>query len=34
MIIGYSIAFTTNADAGINQFIGSFNYLSCSGRWA
>jgi ammonium transporter, Amt family len=27
MIIGYSIAFTTNANAGVNQFIGSFNYL-------
>src|SRR5579872_7244184 len=27
MIIGYSIAFTTNADAGTNKFIGSFTYL-------
>ena len=27
MIIGYSIAFTTNPDAGTNQFIGSVNYL-------
>jgi Amt family ammonium transporter len=27
MIIGYSIAFTTNPDAGVNAFIGSFNYL-------
>src|ERR1700761_2574509 len=27
MIIGYSIAFTTNADAGTNKFIGSFSYL-------
>jgi Amt family ammonium transporter len=27
MIIGYSIAFTTNPNAGANQFIGSFNYL-------
>jgi Amt family ammonium transporter len=27
MIIGYSVAFTTNADAGINRFIGSFNYF-------
>src|SRR5438067_10932099 len=24
MIIGYSIAFTTNADAGTNRFIGGF----------
>ena len=27
MIIGYSIAFTTNPDAGVNTVIGSFNYL-------
>src|ERR1700759_3736845 len=27
MIIGYSIAFTTNADAGANAYIGSFTYL-------
>ncbi len=27
MIIGYSIAFTTNADAGTNKFIGGFAYL-------
>jgi Amt family ammonium transporter len=27
MVIGYSIAFTTNADAGANKFIGSFSYL-------
>ncbi|HVW72393.1 MAG TPA: ammonium transporter [Rhizomicrobium sp.] len=27
MIIGYSIAFTSNANAGTNAFIGSFNYL-------
>ena len=27
MIIGYSVAFTTNPDAGVNAFIGSFNYL-------
>src|SRR5215471_4195664 len=27
MIIGYSIAFTTNPSAGINAFIGSFNYF-------
>ena len=27
MIIGYSIAFTTNPDANINQFIGGFNYF-------
>jgi len=27
MIIGYSVAFTTNSDAGINRFIGSFNYF-------
>src|ERR1700759_1829932 len=27
MVIGYSIAFTTNADAGTNKFIGSFTYL-------
>src|SRR5258706_9482887 len=27
MIIGYSIAFTTNPDAGVNAFIGSVNYL-------
>src|SRR5947209_5737642 len=27
MIIGYSIAFTTNADAGTNRFIGGFQYL-------
>src|ERR1700742_1611204 len=27
MVIGYSIAFTTNGDAGTNKFIGSFTYL-------
>src|SRR5579863_6629525 len=27
MIIGYSIAFTTNPDAQVNQYIGSFNYF-------
>src|SRR3954453_9060222 len=27
MIIGYSIAFTANPDAGTNKFIGSFTYL-------
>jgi len=27
MVLGYSIAFTTNADSGLNQFIGSFNYF-------
>jgi ammonium transporter, Amt family len=27
MIIGYSIAFTTNPDANLNQFIGGFAYL-------
>ena len=27
MIIGYSLAFTTNPSAGINNFIGSVNYL-------
>ncbi len=27
MIIGYSMAFTTNANSGINQFIGGFNYF-------
>src|SRR6202453_753343 len=27
MIIGYSIAFTTNPNAGTNQFIGGFAYL-------
>ena len=27
MIICYSLAFTTNANSGINQFIGSFNYM-------
>src|SRR5689334_16818410 len=25
MIVGYSVAFTTNADSHMNQFIGSFN---------
>jgi Amt family ammonium transporter len=25
MIIGYSVAFTTNANSGLNQYIGSFN---------
>jgi ammonium transporter, Amt family len=25
MVIGYSVAFTTNANSGTNQFIGSFN---------
>ncbi len=27
MIIGYSIAFTNNANAAHQQFIGGFNYL-------
>src|SRR5579862_651048 len=27
MIIGYSIAFTTNPNAGVNQVIGGVNYL-------
>jgi Amt family ammonium transporter len=27
MIIGYSIAFTTNPDSSLNNFIGSFNYF-------
>src|SRR5579864_1071675 len=27
MIIGYSIAFTNNPDAGIQRFIGGFDYL-------
>ena len=27
MVIGYSIAFTTNANSQANQFIGSFNYF-------
>ena len=27
MIIGYSAAFTNNPDAGLNRFIGSFNYF-------
>src|SRR6201995_56462 len=27
MIIGYSIAFTANPDAGTNRFIGGFHYL-------
>jgi len=27
MIVGYSIAFTPNADAGVNQWIGGFSYL-------
>ena len=27
MIVGYSVAFTTNANSTANQFIGSFNYL-------
>ena len=27
MVIGYSIAFTPNPNAGMQQFIGSFNYL-------
>jgi ammonium transporter, Amt family len=27
MVIGYSVAFTTHPDAGINRFIGSFNYF-------
>src|ERR1700679_3601205 len=27
MIIGYSLAFTTNPNAGTNQFIGGFAYL-------
>jgi len=27
MVIGYSIAFTTNADANVNQFVGGFSYF-------
>ena len=27
MVLGYSIAFTTNPSSQLNQFIGSFNYL-------
>ncbi|MDE2183424.1 MAG: ammonium transporter [Alphaproteobacteria bacterium] len=27
MVIGYSIAFTNNSDAGLQQFIGGFGYL-------
>ncbi|MGH6870641.1 MAG: ammonium transporter [Rhizomicrobium sp.] len=27
MIVGYSVAFTTNANSQANQFIGSFNYF-------
>jgi Amt family ammonium transporter len=27
MIIGYSVAFTTNKDSNLNQYIGSFNYF-------
>jgi Amt family ammonium transporter len=27
MIVGYSVAFTTNPNSSANQFIGSFNYL-------
>src|SRR5258706_12732118 len=27
MVIGYSIAFTTNPDAGTNNWIGGFGYL-------
>jgi ammonium transporter, Amt family len=27
MIIGYSVAFTTNANSSLNQYIGSFNYF-------
>jgi len=27
MIIGYSMAFTTNPSSGMNAFIGSFNYF-------
>jgi len=27
MIIGYSIAFTPNPDAGMNNWIGGFGYL-------
>src|SRR5260221_1555276 len=27
MILCYSLAFTTNANGSINQFIGSFNYM-------
>src|ERR1700685_1743264 len=27
MIIGYSVAFTNNPSAQVNQFIGSFNYF-------
>jgi Amt family ammonium transporter len=30
MIVGYSIAFTTNGDAGVNRFIGSFADLFLS----
>ncbi len=31
MIIGYSLAFKTNPDAGLNQFIGGFDYLFLKG---
>jgi Amt family ammonium transporter len=27
MVIGYSVAFTTNANSNLNQYIGSFNYF-------
>ncbi|HKU64056.1 MAG TPA: ammonium transporter, partial [Rhizomicrobium sp.] len=27
MVIGYSLAFKTNPDAGLNRFIGDFSYL-------
>jgi Amt family ammonium transporter len=27
MVVGYSIAFTPNADPGLNRFFGSFNYF-------
>jgi Amt family ammonium transporter len=30
MVICYSMAFTTNSSAGLNQFIGGFNYLFLS----
>jgi Amt family ammonium transporter len=27
MVVGYSLAFKTNPDAGLNRFIGDFSYL-------
>jgi len=32
MIVGYSMAFTTNPNAGVNQWIGSFDQLLL-GKW-